>query len=320
MRAHDGFYDISFAKTFYKWHPHEMVVSIHTRDLSRIVKEYEARDEPAPIINVLGHHPAFHLGSLASNEWGTNDYAAIGGFLGEPLRLTPSVTWGDRFMVPADAEVIIEGEIPPGRREVCDPFGEVARLYQAQCLRPVFNVKAITFRRKPIVQDIFSGFSDSFPLGAIPKEANLEATLRARFPNLHEIHVPSSGCGVYAAYVSLHNPQDGQAEAVGRAALERIAVLQCVVVVDSGIDVFDEAQVLWAVHTYPSLSRDFKAPSGQFAAFPGGRSGFGTTHWGGKVVIDATRPRNFAFGLRSEIPTAAMERISLADFLPNFAG
>jgi len=34
------------------------------------------------------------------------------------------------------------------------------------------------------------------------------------------------------------------------------------------------------------------------------------------VVIDATRPRDVAFGLRSEIPPEVMARVRLADFLP----
>src|SRR5262249_7679077 len=126
MRSHEGFYDLSFIKTFYKWDPRQMVVSIHTRDLSMILKEYEDRDEPASIINVLGHHPAFFLGTLARNPAGADDYKTVGAFLDEPLRLTPSVTWGDRFLVPAGAELIIRGEIPPGRRGAGHPCGGAA--------------------------------------------------------------------------------------------------------------------------------------------------------------------------------------------------
>jgi UbiD family decarboxylase len=316
MRSLEGHYDISFAKTFYKWDPRQMVVSIHTRDLTRILREYEKRDEPAPIINVIGHHPAFHLGSLAQNPWGVDDYATLGAFLGEPLRLTPSATWGERFMVPADAEMIIEGEIPPGQRDVCDPFGEVARLYQAQCLRPVFDVKAVTFRDGAILQDVFSGFSDSNTLGALWKEASLDGLLRPQFPNLHQIHAPDSGCGVYSAYVSLRDAQPGQAEALGRLALEKLAVLQCVVVVDADVDVFDEGQVMWALHTYPRLDRALHLAGARVAGQPGMKAGFATTNWGAKVTIDATRPTGFAFGLRSEVPPEAIERVRLDKILP----
>jgi 2,5-furandicarboxylate decarboxylase 1 len=322
MKAVEGFYNVSFAKTFYKKKADEMVVSIHTRDLSRMVKEAEKRGEPVPIVNVLGHHPAFHLGSLARNAWGDNDYETLGAFLGEPLRLTPSVTWGDRMMVPADAEILVEGEILPGEKGVCDPFGEVARLYQAQCLRPVFRVKAITFRKGAILQDIFSGFRDSFPLGALVKEGTLENALRQHVPNLKAIHSPDSCCGVYAVYVSLKNAKDGQVMEVARRVFEAFNILQCVVVVDDDIDVFEEQQVLWAMFTYTSFRKGVHtngAWSGarhvQHAA-GGPQAGFGATNWGSKLVIDATRPRDFAFGLRSEIPDEVMKRIRLEDFLP----
>lgn len=323
MRSREGHYNVSFAKTFYKSDPREMVVSLHTRDMTRILREYEQRGEPAPIVNILGHHPAFHIGSVARNPWGADDYAALGGFIGEPLRLVPSVSWGEKFLVPADAELIVEGEIPPGQRDVCDPFGEVARLYQAQCLRPLFEVKAITFRRGAVMQDIFSGFRDSFPLGALVKEATLANALRPQFPNLGAIHAPDSGCGVFSVYVAVKDIEPGQAQEIGRIALETFGVIQCVVVVDDDIDVFDERQVLWAMHTYASFAKGFKT-QGNWAsargvqhAVPGGpQSGFSTTNWGGKVVIDATRPRDFAFGARSEIPREVMERMRLGDYLP----
>jgi 2,5-furandicarboxylate decarboxylase 1 len=316
MRSHEGIYDISFAKTFYTWDPRRMVVSIHTRDLHRIVKEYEARDEPAPIINVLGHHPAFHHGSLARNPWGTDDYAMMGAFLGEPLRLVPSVTWGDRFMVPADAEMIIEGEIPPGERDVCDPFGEVPRLYQAQCLRPVFQVKAITSRRNAIVQDIFSGFRDCYPLNAVATEGALETALRPRFPNLHALHMADSGSGLMSIYIALRDIGPGQAAEIGRAVLDRSPVLHCAVIVDDDIDVFNEADVLWAVHTYANLLSGVTVLPDAPVHHGQPWSGFGPSNWGGKIVISANRPTDFAFGSRSEVPKDAIARMRLADYLP----
>jgi hypothetical protein len=53
----------------------------------------------------------------------------------------------------------------------------------------------------------------------------------------------------------------------------------------------------------------------QHAGAGGPQAGFGTTNWGSKAVIDATRPRDFAFGSRSEVPEEAMRRVRLEDFL-----
>jgi UbiD family decarboxylase len=326
MRSLAGHYNVSFAKTFYKRDPHEMVVSLHTRDNTRIVREHEKAGKPTRIVNVLGHHPAFHLGSVAKNDWGADDYATLGAFIGEPMRLVPSATWGDEFMVPADAEMVIEAELPPGRYDLCDPFGEVARLYQAQCLRPVMEVKAIAFRDGAIMQDIFSGFRDSNPFGAVLKEGHLWNVLHRRFPNLHQIHCPDSSCGVYAVYVSLKDVQPGQAQEIGRLILETFIVAQCVVVVDADIDVFDEGDVLWAFHTYTNLEKGFQTNGNwerdrhvRHAGEGSGKApqaGFATSNWGARAVIDATRPKDFSFGSRSALPADVMARVRLDDYLP----
>jgi 3-polyprenyl-4-hydroxybenzoate decarboxylase len=146
--------------------------------------------------------------------------------------------------------------------------------------------------------------------------------LRPHVANLHQMHSPDSCCGVYAIYVSLKGAKDGQEQELGKRIFEAFSVLQCVVVVDADIDVFDEPSVLWAIHTYASwrgVHTRGDWPGGRAVQHSGGtgpQAGFGTTNWGGKVVIDATRPRDFAFGARSEVPEEVMERVRLEDYLP----
>src|SRR5437016_2816267 len=79
---------------------------------------------------------------------------------GGPLRLTASETWGEDFLVPADADIIIEGEVLPGEREVEGPFGEFPGTYGPQRVRWVVEVKAVTHRERPIYQDVFVGHRD----------------------------------------------------------------------------------------------------------------------------------------------------------------
>lgn len=320
MRALDsGQYNVSFAKTFYKWAAHEMVASYHTRDSSRMTKEYEDRGLPMPIVNVIGHHPAFHLGSLTANPWEADDYETIGSFMGEALRLTPSVTWGDRFMVPADAEIVIEGEVMPGARDICDPFGEVAGLYQAQCLRPLVTIKAITFRDNAIVQDVFSGHSDCFALGALPKEAAIVGALSRRFPKFRQVHFPDSGCGIHAMYISAEDLEPGEAAELAGAALDIMKIAKCAVVVDDDIDVFNEKQVLWAMHTYTDVPDGprLHGAADFVSGFSLTRLSFASTNWKQRVIIDATRPRDQpTFAPRAFIPADVIARMPLDDYLP----
>jgi 2,5-furandicarboxylate decarboxylase 1 len=308
MRDPDiGSYDVSFIKLFPKG-PRVAGASIHSPHLERAKETYERRGERAPFICILGHHPAFYLGCLALTSYDTDDYATAGAFLGEPVRLVPSETWGDRFMVPADAEIIIEGELPPGETEIVDPFGDVTRQYQGQCARPRVEITAITHRRDAIMQDIFGGHRDHWTLGQLPKEGSVYNALQNRFGNVVSVHLPYSGCGRLACYVSIRKTKEGQGKAAALAALQESWTFNVVVAVDEDIDPFVEEDVLWAALTYTNPSRDVDLIHNLYTVF--------TTAMGyRKAVIDATRPLDVAFPAKLRVPPDAMERMRVEEWI-----
>lgn len=305
----EDFYDVSFVKTFYQERsPHRMGISIHSPHLERILAKYEARGKRAPVVNILGHHPAFFLGALSLSPFGTNDYDNIGGFLDEPLRLVPSETWGKDFMVPADAEILIEGEIVPGERVIVDPFGEVTRHYQAQCLRPVVEVMAITYRDNAIMQDIFSGHQGHWNLGGIPKEGSIYNAVNRKFGGVKAVHMPYSGCARFVCYISIEKKREGEPKMVGMEVLTHSPLMQRVVVVDEEIDPFDEADVIWAILTQTN-------PEIDYTYVKNARNFFTTAMGNSKLIIDATRPLDIAFPMKIKVPEDAMERIRLEDWI-----
>lgn len=309
----DDFYNITFAKTFPKG-GNRGGITIHTPHLSRLLREWEQRGQRIPIVNVLGHHPAFWLGSLAVTPYGNNEYGTVGGFLGHPLRLAPSVTWGSEFLVPADAEIIIEGEIVPGERTVVNPFGEISRQYQAQELAPVMEVKAITHRSGAIMQDVFSGHREHMLLGSVPREGGIQHHLQERAGNIVAVHLPYSGCGRFVCYISINKVEEGQPKQVALQALAHVPALQTIVVVDNDIDVFVEEDVLWAVHVYADPNRDidliknFREPTDHRAL------------GGSRILIDATRPTHTAFPTRLRVPPDAMAAVVLEEWLDEIQG
>ncbi|HLY65495.1 MAG TPA: UbiD family decarboxylase [Chloroflexota bacterium] len=303
----EGFYDLTFIKTFYKDQPRRAGLTIHSPHHLRILKKYEDRGQPAPVVNVLGHHPAFFLGSLALAPWGANDYDVIGAFLREPVRLTASETWGSDFLVPADAEILIEGVIPPGEKEICDPFGEVTRHYQAQGLKQAYDVTAITHRRDAVMQDVFSGHEEHWFLGSIPKEGSMFNSLQRQHGCVEAVHLPNSGAARFTAYISIRKDREGIAKRVATSALLESWQFNWAIVVDEDIDVFDEQEVLWAVYTNVDPSRDVDVLKNQYNIF---YSAAGHQ----KVIIDATRPLDTVFPEKIRVPPAAMQRIKLSDF------
>ncbi len=304
----EGFYDISFIKTHYHGSPRRLGTSIQTLHMERILAKYESRGQRAPIVNILGHHPAFSLGSLSAAPFGTNDYDAIGAFLDEPLRLTPSETWGEEFLVPADAEIVIEGEIPPGERVIVNPFGEVSRHYQAQTLRPVTEVTAITYRDNAILQDIFSGHQGHWILGGIPKEGSIYNAVNKRFGGVKAVHMPYSGCARYTCYISVYKKAEGMAKMIGMEVLTLVPQVQAVVVVDEEIDPFDERDVVWAILMQTNPLRDV-------SLIQGIRSWLTCCMGNSRVIIDATRPLDIAFPSANKVPEDVMARINLEEWI-----
>ena len=303
----EAFYNVTFAKTFPETGARGGI-TIHTPHLTRMLREWERRGERVPIVNVLGHHPAFWLGSLALTAYGSNEYATVGAFLGEALRLVPSVTWGEDFLVPADAEIVIEGELVPGERTIVDPFGEISRLYQPQELAPLMEVKAITHRPAAMLQDVFSGHREHFLLGLIPREGSVFNRLQERTGGVTAVHLPSSGNGRSTCYVSIKKTDEGQPKQVALEALAHSPTFQTVVVVDEEVDVFNEEDVLWAVNTYVDPGRDV-----DYLKNVGRRSDRAMDN--NHVLIDATRPTHVAFPTRLRVPPEAMDAVRLEDWL-----
>jgi UbiD family decarboxylase len=304
----ENFYNITFTKTFPET-PQKGGFTIHTPHMLRMTRAWERRGERCPVVNVLGHHPGFWLGTLNNTPWGDNEYATAGGFLQESVRLVPSVTWGKDFLVPADAEIIIEGEIVPGKQTIVNPFGDISRQYQAQQLAPYMEVTAITHRDNALFQDVFSGHRDHQLLGSIAREGTIYNHVQSKHGNVSAVHMPYSACGRYTVYISIKKTDEGQAKQAALMAIAQVPNLHVVVVVDDDIDVFNEEDVLWAVNFHVDPRRDIDLIKNVRAGSD--PRGLGSS----RLIIDATRPTHVAFPTRLKVPEEAVKRMKLEEWL-----
>ena len=203
-------------------------------------------------------------------------------------------------MVPADAEVIIEGEIPPHVREKQNPFGEILGYYQPEMEFPVIEVTAITYRKNGVVYDFWPGHMDHWNLGGIPKEASVFNSIKKNVPGIQAIHLPHSGCSRVICYISIKKEFENDANKAAMQAFIEMPNLKLAIVVDDDINVFNESEVMWAVGTRTHWDEDIEVIR-KVQAF---RSWLGDS----VAVVDATRPLNGAFPLRNEVPEDAMDR------------
>lgn len=265
-----------------------MGVSLHSR---RRMFEYqrraEAKGQALPCAVVLGLHPLVSMGSLAYPPAEVGKFEVVGGLFGEPLEVAPCSTID--LHVPAAAEIVIEGEIPPAVREPEGPFGEFTGYFSRRSTEHVFEAKAIAMRARPWLQSIGSGRAgDHITTLGLVREAEIWNALRRVIPNVTGVHVPLSGTSSFTAYVAIKQSRPGEAKHVIPIVLGVDHYLKLVVVVDDDIDVFDESDVMWAVATRMQPDRDLVVIGGSLGALlDPSADERGVT---AKLGIDATRP------------------------------
>ena len=182
-----GVYNASYHRMEVKDRSHTGFL-LSLQHMWRIFRRYEEIGEECPVATVIGHHPAFRMGACFGGAFEISEYDVIGGYLQEPLRLTPSETWGDGLLVPADAEIIIEGALLPGKRMVEGPFGEVngylgpQQFEQSAC----YEVRAITRRKDAMHMSIITPEGDK-PWLDLAREGAYLRRCREAVPNVEAV-------------------------------------------------------------------------------------------------------------------------------------
>lgn len=273
------------------------------------LKANEEAGRRTPVAFWVGHHPAVMMGASSKLPYQADHYAAAGGLAGQSLRVVPSETLGDDFLVPADAEFVIEGYIEPGHYDLEGPFGEYPRYYGPQRLSPVMTVTAMTHRQNAIWDSFMVGITNWF--GSTQEEGSLYTIVKRVVPQVTRVYVPGNKVGKAHAYIQMRKTHDGQPVEAIMAALSSGGRVKHVVVVDEDINLFDEREILWAIATRSQWDRDLLViPRGYGAPLdPSADDGLSA-----KGGIDATKPAPPArYPLKLTIPDEVSQRINLKE-------
>lgn len=280
-----------------------------------IFSKMEERRKDLAVAVVLGHHPAFYLGAVAPLSLDRDEMELVGSLLGEPLELVPAETVD--LMVPAWAELIIEGRVLAGVREPEAPFGEFTWYYGKEKESPVLEVSAITSRADAIFLDIHSPSVDHVMVQIPGREAELFRRVREVVPTVSQVRVLEEGC-FFLTFVQMKKEYDGQARLALLAALSS-PLSKIAVVVDEDVNIMDSSEVLWAMATRTQPDRSILMMPESFVCRldPSGYASSGRNIKGclnTKLGIDATWPLEFPFPERSQVQ-GRWKEINLAHYL-----
>jgi 4-hydroxy-3-polyprenylbenzoate decarboxylase len=192
---------------------------------------------------VLGTDPiVFSMSSTKVAGLGEDELEFAGGFKGKPVELVKCETSDIR--VPANAEMIIEGEIPLDDDEAEGPYAEMyGYMGTAKPQNFYMNIKAITHRKDPWFVNVFTGVTKD--RHHAPMEVTDFLRFRKAIPNLVAIHSPLWAVGV--TVLSIDKKFPGEGIAAGEHVAAGRLVTKTVIVVDKDVDVLNFRSVLHAV-------------------------------------------------------------------------
>ena len=251
---------------------------------------------------VIGAHPAIYLAAAAKVAMEVDELDIAGGLLGKPVDLVKCRTID--IEVPAEAEIVIEGELLADASEDEGPYGEYTGYSTYRSTRNVFVVKAVTRREKPIYLDIIPGnSSEHLLLGRCAKEAHVFNRLKEVVAGVKAINYPKSGTHFHA-YISLQKGAEGQARHAIMLLFGLDSYLKLVIAVDEDIDIYNVEDILWALATRFQADTDlFVVPK----VFCNRLDPSAVDGMSAKLGIDATLPPDFE-AERIALPAEALER------------
>jgi len=300
-----------------------LMVPRHAR---RIYDKYCARGEPMPVAIAYGVHPAIFFTAVCTTPFGVDELGFAGGLLEEGVRVVKCETMD--MEVPAEAELVIEGEVLPNHTEPEGPFGEIPGTYAQVGHAEVFKVKAITRRKDPIYYALHCGFpvTDTQSMTALGIEATTHERLQSVEGGLELLDVRSiAASGALMLVIKLRPRVEGQAKTALMAALSGPYLHpKLAVAVDEDIDASDLRQIIWSMTTRVHAERDVvMLPNTRVFSLDNispiveGQSAL--HRLGTKWMIDATMPAVTQVEERARFKRAMptnFDDVDLADFLP----
>ncbi len=295
------------------------------RHALRIYQKYQERDEAMPVAMVIGAHPALYYAAAFTSSYGLDELEIAGSLLDDPVRLVKCETID--LEVPAEAEIVLEGEVPPRSKVEEGPFGEATGTYAMEGSTEVFRVKAITHRRDPIFYAMQCGapMTDTQSITATCIETVITDHLRNVEGGLDLLDLRCLGIsGLMAVVLKLRPRVEGQAKTAAMAALSSPYLHPKVAIaVDDDIDAADLRQVFWSLTTRVDAGRDvIKVPNTRIWSLdnvsdivPGMSPMY---RIGTKLIIDATKPAVTQTDERARFDPAmpfGHDRVKFEDFL-----
>lgn len=264
------------------------------------------RGIPLEAAAVIGAAPAVYYAAVQIAPYGTDELALAGALQGRPVEVVRCKTVDLR--VPADAEIVIEGRIRTDLLEPEGSFGEAHGYSDPRTLSPVFEVTAVTHRRRPIYLSIMSQVTPSESSGT--KQAGYEAQVlrylrdQCGLRGVKQVALIDELANHQVAVIVMGKKSSKYEPMNALYALQAIRrAPKMAVAVDEDIDPLNAAMVNWAIVNRSQPHKDLRVVHPRPIPFGPLRLAAGTGEYDredSSFIIDATR--------KADLPPVALPR------------
>ena len=237
----------------------EMAMDLFTAsDMRRYYTKTYERDQSLPVAIAIGVHAFEHMASAYKAPAGTNEMEIAGGLRGAPAHLVRAKTVD--VMVPANAEIVLEGELlPNGWTADEGPFGEFAGMQGDLKHNPLFRVGAITHRRDPVFYALQMPWENDW-LNGPATEAACARVLGLAGIQVAAVRATEGGCCGWSVVASIRKRAGEGRNAI--AALLSLPLVKQAIVTDDDIDIYDPTEIEWAITFRCQADKDIIILSG----------------------------------------------------------
>jgi 2,5-furandicarboxylate decarboxylase 1 len=235
---------------------HRLLRVDEKRFAARIIEQrgtYNALQKTAgdlPIAICIGVSLPVHLAASMSPPPGVDELSVA-----QALAPTPLVKClTNDLEVPADAEIVLEGRIT---RQMMDegPFMDLTETMDITRQQPVIEIDLMTHRRDPIYHALLPGGLEHKLLMGMPKEPTIYAEVN-KVARCTGVAITPGGTSWLHAVVQIEKRGQEDGRRAIAAAFKGHGSLKHVWVVDEDVDIYDSADVEWAMATRFQADKD----------------------------------------------------------------
>ena len=258
---------------------------IHKHGADHAAATGEAQKMPVAIC--MGGPPELIFSAIAPLPDNLSEYQFAGILGSRSLRITKAVS--QDLMVPAEADIVIEGYCIPGETKLEGPFGDHFGFYSLTGQYPVMHVTAITARKDAVLPATIVGLppmEDGYLGEAIGRQ--FSPVLQFQHRDVKSVHLPLETGFHNLAIVAAKQryPRQARKTALGLLGAGQMMFLKAIITVDPDQNPKDLEALLDALNDKVEIANDVIVLEGMVADSLDASSPYENVH--DKLIIDAT--------------------------------